>query len=290
LANVTKNNATRNRIITFVVVIAIIVVLISALIVGVIQIVHFIFSGITKLDLSPMYYSLRAFGGLFVDLDEHQTGHVSIEKISILLTAVATIALFVATRQLQIATNREVAANAPVLEIDLLFPASELAGETGKVKPYLPSLAQEDESHFSSERLENKNLLYLSVGNAQLEPYAPARDIEINVHLESSDLPESARSPLREGIPIELARGLERPWIRTLKIPVLGANSKELHPIFNVAPLGSFVASVKRVQYYDFRGKRPRSAAYGEMRLNLSNDGNVSKEAGYSEPAKWEMP
>jgi hypothetical protein len=112
----------------------------------------------------------------------------------------------------------------------------------------------------------------------------------VELYLHSDDLPNMVQAPELIAVHPELVNQMPRRMVRTMKIPALGANCAELHPIFNVAPLSALECGVQRVVYYDLRGTRARSAAYGEIKLNLTKAGNVSTEGGNSEPAKWEMP
>jgi len=263
-----------------------------ALIVGLVTIIVWVVREIERANLAPLQSSLVAIAGLFTDVDASNVRSVSIEKLSLLATAIATVLLFWATLQLRTATQRQVAADSPVLRLALHLPeVGAKPNSHSSEERYKPKLHLEDRETFAPGSLAPARYLYLEIINVQNEPFAAARDIEIRVRLRSEDLPDRklGQSDLMT-LPAGAIHALQKTRQRVIRVPVLGAGSGEIHPIFNVAPLESLVAAVEGVVYYDLRGKKARSAAYGGMRLNLSKAGNVSIEGGYSEPARWEMP
>jgi len=263
------------------------------LVLGAIVFVSWIIGELRHLDLSPERNAVVVVYGLVCDIDKTGHRHLSVEKLSLIFTAIATIILAKATMQLHRATNRLVAADAPVLEINL-YPPSEDAPqvEGATVASYPEALQAEDGEHFSGASLRPPRFIYLEIRNDQNEPFSAARDVEVKVELRSEDLPATVAdlSPVLREMQGELRMGVQKALQRTIATPVLGPGCAQLHPIFNAAPLGELKAAIVSVKYYDLRGKRARSAAIGQVVLTRDKDGSVATEGGYSEPAKWEMP
>lgn len=241
---IVRENTNANRLIA-VLVILVLVLLGIALIVGIVVSMVWLVASIRHLDWSPVGNMVVALAMLFTDVDQHNVRTISIEKVSVLLTALATLMLFVATRQLKTATHRQVAGDAPVLQIDVMLLAALPSSTTkSRVEPYSKSLREQDEELFAGARLTPERYLCIKVLNLQNEPFAPARDIKVDVQIRSHDLPASALPPEVQGLPLELLPKVSPYIVRSVSIPVLGAGRAELHPICNVAALSELEAAV----------------------------------------------
>lgn len=273
--------------------IVILLLLIAAIIVGLVSIIAWFIGGLRHVDISAEKGAIIWVGSLFTDMDQSGARQISVEKIAVLFTALATTFLAIATVQLHRATHRLVAADAPLLEINLYLSRGDAPTvDDARIERYPERLNAEDAEHFERARLQPPTYIYIEIRNDQTEPFAAARDIEVKVELRSDDLPEtlSAHSSFITEVQGQPAVVQTRIMVRSVAIQVLGPRCAELHPVFNVAALAELKAEVQSVRYYDLRGQKGRSAAFGEVVLSRGKDGVVSTEGGYSEPAKWEMP
>src|ERR1700732_3507143 len=251
------------------------VIVVVALSIGLLTITSTIVALVAHFDLSQLTARLDGLVSLVSELDENNLRQFSIEKASIALTALATVMLAIATRRLHVASNRQVAADAPMLELDLqVRPSGVPAGPREKVEDYQPELDRDDRGYFAAQSLVPARYLYLRIRNVQNEPFAPAVNVAIRIQLAFEE--PSARR-VNHGDEEAEIRGFgdqrEKTLVRVIRTRVIGPSCVEVHPVFNLTPLSEFSASIIDVRYFDLRGRRARSAAYGDVILKLTKAG-----------------
>jgi hypothetical protein len=241
-------------------------------------------------------YSEKRSGGTRVFLGD---------RTDALITAVATLFLWWATRALGRSTRQQAAGAAPLLRIALTAdPRRHAAGPVSPataVALVAPVPRAPDPHHPYDEELRNEDaawyqdrsffpeapdrFVYLEITNAQTAPFAVARDVEIALRFQG--MGERSVSVANEARVETLTFQAER----VASVTLLAPGETRLIPILNVGPVRSFdVRVTDDVSYKDLRGDRSRRATYGDLGLIESPDGSCEAEDGYIEPKGWEAP
>lgn len=321
-----KRQTTRGRLISavaIIVVVAIVLFLAVSVIIGLAQVVRFIFGLISDLI---RHVAVRPNWDWLLDLYSTQDSagrHPVAEKIAAIgafFTAIFTLALCYVTREIGRASQRQAAGDAPLLRVDVTVDAAAVRGfesaqkdaDEGreatsfgmKARPrkksvYPEGLTRLDEAIFAANALPavSPRFVRVRVENVQSKPFAVARDIVITVALDASRWQPVAQD--RASIEESMARSPRDVFNpgpeRRMELELLPPGRFKRKPLFNVGPFiaegdSRLKVSVVDVEYRDLRGKRRRLAAYGQLTVTIFADGTIKGTDGYSRPERWEMP
>jgi Na+-transporting methylmalonyl-CoA/oxaloacetate decarboxylase gamma subunit len=251
---------------------------------------------------------------LFTEQERGKPRHLSAERTGELTTGMFTIVLCYVTWTMGRASRRQVAGDAPLLNIKLFVAATPQTGqpvpataplkrEVREREVYPSELVRADERVFKGNKfnpLTPARMLKVRIDNVQTRPFAVARDIKITIELTfvdphqvvDEDEPMSAAmvaTLAADGDVDSPAPGV-RKVRRDVQVRILAPDNAVTEPIFNLAALTECEVAVSDVTYYELRRKTERKAAYGDLFLTVKGDGTVEAKDGYYRPRGWEMP
>jgi len=278
----------------------------TALIVGIFVLIGWLIGFLAHVQLPALSWPDWA-ADLFTMQEPGGERRLSAERMGALGTAAFTAVLVYFTATMGLASRRQVAGDAPLLNIKLsLVPPTTDAADAAIKKrelrergAYRAALESEDVKMFGGagfNPLQPARMIRMQIDNVQTKPFAVARDIKIAVSLthRGPGKPPSAIRRKAKIVHLDPRDPSKTEWVhvveRAVEVQLLEPNCGVSEKIFNIAGLNECEIAVTDVTYYELRRRKSRKAAYGDLYLTLRGDGTIEPKEGYYKPRGWEMP